>query len=238
MTADRPTPPSPMTTTDAPGRTRAVSSNRPDAGRHGTADQRGDLGRRVRVDGDRGLGGHDLRRTERSDAAVRADGRAIVAVDAHEVLARSVARADRSSALPALAAQARRAGAAGRGPGEHDERAQAKVGEPFRDAGPDRRHDRRSLVAQHDVDGPRPLAVHDVQVRVADAAREHPDRDLAGGRRVEAQCLQCQRFSWPAKDQAADRLAHAPLRGLRTMAFRGTPFAMVVSRTASYPWRR
>ena len=52
--AARPTPPRPKTTTDSPGRTRAVLSDRAEAGEHGAAEQR----RLGRAGGRRGRGMH------------------------------------------------------------------------------------------------------------------------------------------------------------------------------------
>ena len=71
MTHDRPTPPSPMTATLAPGSDRGGLEDRPDAGRHAAADERGH--RRVDAvgEGDRGRRRYDGRLGHRRDRAVR-----------------------------------------------------------------------------------------------------------------------------------------------------------------------
>ena len=53
------------------------------------------------------------------------------------------------------------------------------------DALADRLDDARALVAHHHRRGPRPVAVHDVQVGMADAARAQLDEHLAAARALE-----------------------------------------------------
>ena len=62
-----------------------------------------------------------------------------------------------------------------------------------------------SLVAEHDgMDRPlAPVAVGSVDVGVADAARQHADRDLTRLRRVELEILDPEGFPDPVQDGGA-----------------------------------
>ncbi len=57
------------------------------------------------------------------------------------------------------------------------------------DALADRLDDARALVAHDHRRGPRPVAVHDVQVGVADTARAQLDEHLAAARALERELL-------------------------------------------------
>ena len=58
-----------------------------------------------------------------------------------------------------------------------------------RDALADRLDHARALVAHHHGRGPRPVAVHDVEVGVAHAARPDADEHLGAARRLELELL-------------------------------------------------
>ena len=72
---------------------------------------------------------------------------------------------------------------------ERDEPPDLEVAGRSLDARPQRLDDAGALVAHHDRARPVPVAVPDVQVRVADARRQHPDPNLARARLGELQLL-------------------------------------------------
>ena len=82
-----------------------------------------------------------------------------------------------------------RACAAGRGPREHHEVADARTRHPLAHG----THDARALVTQDDVGRACPLTVHHVQVRMADTRADHGHQDLAGPGRIERERLDGQR---------------------------------------------
>jgi hypothetical protein len=109
--------------------------------------------------------------------------------------------AQRLSAEPRLVAPARSAGLAGSGPGQDHEVALAKAPD-FRTK---RLNDSGALVAEDGVGWPLPIAVHDVEVRVADARGDHPDEDLALAGPIQLEILDLQRPPWTGEDQATRR---------------------------------
>ena len=59
-------------------------------------------------------------------------------------------------------------------------------------------HDTRAFVTQDHIDRPRPVAVHHMQVGVANAGSDHAHPDLAGTGRVEPQSFDGQRSAGTA----------------------------------------
>ena len=78
-------------------------------------------------------------------------------------------------------------------------------GDPAATPGAERLDDRRALVAEHDRALPLPLAVADVEIRVADAGRRHPDADLARPGRIELEGLDPDRHARAIEDGGPDR---------------------------------
>ena len=114
-----------------------------------------------------------------------------------------VRRAGRAAPDPAGAAGP--AAAARDQPGQRDEDAGPELGIRRRDALAERLDDRRALVAEDDRALPLPVAVADVEVRVADAGRRHPDADLARTGRVELERLDPDGHAGAVDDRGADR---------------------------------
>jgi hypothetical protein len=65
------------------------------------------------------------------------------------------------------------------------------------------------LVPEHQRSRALPVAVADVEVRVADARRHHPDADLAVPRFVQRQLLDPERLPRPLDDRRAHGARHA-----------------------------
>ena len=173
--------------------------HRTDAGGHRAADQRGDLRWRGRIDLDGRRCGHDLLLTERADAAVRTDRRAIGSVEPDQLRRKPMAAAVRLAAQPRLTSRAAGARAAGRRPREHDEVADREAVDILADL-----LDPRGALVAHDHPGRSlPLAVHDVQVRVTDARGRHPDPNLTSLRWVERQFLDAKLPAGAPEDDAA-----------------------------------
>lgn len=128
---------------------------------------------------------HDLVAGVRTHAAVHAQSRAVEAVGANLPRGKAVTPASGHGAQPWLGTEARVTGRAGSGPREHHEVADGRT----RDTLPDRPDDRRALMTQDDVDGPRPVSVHDMEVRAADARGCHGHDDLARAGPVELERL-------------------------------------------------
>ena len=205
MTALRPTPPAPITTTDSPAWTFAVFRTAPipvvtaqpiSAAISGAS----------RVDLDRRRCRYDLPLTERADPAVGADRVAVGAAQPDELGRQPMTAAIGSRAQPRFVAR--------------DSWRTSRTARSRR-ARPDRLAP-RSLTpspssSTHAAPSwpittsarPLPLAVHDVQVGVTDARGRHPDPDLASLRRVERQLLDPWLRPGTAEDDAprADRLA-------------------------------
>ncbi len=175
ITHDSPTPPRPMTATVDPAGTAAVLHYRPDTRRHGTPDERGDLGRNAVGQGHDRRCRHDLRAGHGADREVGEDRRPIGPRQAGRAVGLAMTKRRRpgaqplASALALATAQARRVPAERNRPPDH----------PGVEAGTDRRDDPRALVAHDDRAGPLPVAVAHVQVGVAHAGRRHPDQNLA-----------------------------------------------------------
>ena len=199
ITHDSPTPPSPMTATARPGRHGRGLEHRPDAGRHAAADERRD--RRIDAvgEGDRGRLRHDRRLGHRADRAVRQDRRRRrPSVEDGRAVRHAVAERRRVRARP----RPGRAGTTGRRRTERATTARP-AGRPTatRHARAHGLDDARALVAHRDRRRARPVAVADVQVRVADARRQDPDPDLAGARLGQGQLARSRR----ARRQPAGR---------------------------------
>lgn len=121
-----------------------------------------------------------------------------------------MAAAARGGTKPGLAAHAGGTGAAGRGPGEHDEVAHAQASVLGRIAAGALAHARSeglddggALVAEHDAARSLPVAVDDVEVGVADARGKHAHAHLAWTRGVEPQVLGRERSARAVEDEAA-----------------------------------
>ena len=156
MTAESPTPPSPITPRSRRVGRRAVWVTAPTP--VATAQpMRAAWPGRPRVDGDGGLGGDDLVRGQRADPRVAPRPATRPGDAAARRWVPPVSGPARIGAQEALAAQAGGARSAGRGPGQDDEVAHVRVRPPrFADAGADDLHDPRPLVAHHDRRRARP----------------------------------------------------------------------------------
>ena len=217
-----PTPPQPTTTALSPGAHPRGVEHGADAGGHAAADQRGDLRRHARIDGDRRRLRHDRGLGERAEAEVaRARRRS-----RDGVLERARAAAQ---PRPAGGARARSAGTARTTRARRGRRRRTS-----RTAGPDRLDDARALVAEHERQRDRPVAVEGVQVGVADAAGGQPHADLVAGRRPAAS-------SSAARERRADavRAGLAPSRDAatssRSLVASASPLALDVQRARQEP---
>ena len=182
MTALRPTPPRPMTTTDSPACTLRRVTDGSDPGRHRAADERGDLG---------GVRGSTL---IAADAATTCRS-PNVPMPLYAPIASPLVPCNRTSSGAAggrcrragCTATARRAAClAGAHGAVHASTTRSPTARSL-DALADLLDPCGALVAHHDAGRPLPLAVHDVEVGVADPRCRHPDPHLASLRRVEGQ---------------------------------------------------
>ena len=167
------------------GLDRRGVEHRADTGHDGAPDQRRDVEGQAAVDADGARLGHDGLLAERAEPAHRVD-RLVAAPPPRLAVAEQVVRPARQLAQHVAAAQALRAGAAVGRPRQHHVVADLER----LDAGPDLLDDAGALVAEHLRVPPRPLALHDVEIAVADAGGGHADPHLAGARVGQAQALQ------------------------------------------------
>jgi hypothetical protein len=105
-------------------------------------------------------------------------------------------------AQPRTPGEALAAVAARRRPAERDGDARGEPGGRIH-AGTERLNDASSLVTDDEGTWARPLAVANVEVRVADPARGHPDDDLAGDRLVKRDLFDRDRLAGSFEDRGA-----------------------------------
>ncbi|MEI2735623.1 MAG: hypothetical protein V9G24_13010 [Rhodoblastus sp.] len=151
-----------------------------DAGRHRAADDGGDRPRQVLADRHEVFERADDLFAERADARHLVDGLGLE-LQARRAVGHEEARRRMAVAEHRLAGIAVAAMAAMRGEGEDDMVADRDM----RGAGTDFGDDSRRLVARHERQLGRPVAVHHVPVGHAHAGRLHLHARLAGLRRVE-----------------------------------------------------
>ena len=185
--ADRPTPPQPTTSTVDPGSTAAVLSTEQTpvvtAQPTSAATSSGRL-RSMRMAPDSGTTACS---PNVPSPPIDAD-RLVAAPEPRLAVAEEVVRARRELAQHVAAAQALRAGAAVRRPRQHHVVADLER----RDAGAELLDDGGALVAEHLRMLPRPLALHDVEIAVADARGGHAHAHLARAGIGDPQALELQ----------------------------------------------
>ena len=121
----------------------------------------------------------------------------------------AIPHAGRSSAAADVAPSAPTAGTARRAPPEHDAISRRERG----DAGTDRFHYARSLVAEDDRQPVSPAGLDDVEIAMADPTRLDPDEHFAFARRIDLDL-----FEVEAPDLAQDDAAiHAASRSRATV---------------------
>ena len=189
MTADSPTPPSPITATLEPGSTGSVfvTAPTPVATQHPiSAATSGGVPSGIGIAAAAGTTWDAPSSRSRSTSGRRRHWRPVASATSRP------ASGGCTTATPGTPRPGRRRHDRQRPHGTSHDSATSRPSPAPRaavDPWPERLDDSRPLVAHHDRSRPLPLAVADVEVRVADARRGHPDAHLAGPRLVERQLL-------------------------------------------------
>ena len=203
--AAMPTPPSPTITMSSPSRRFARVDDGSAAGQHGAAEHGGDLRRHVGAHGDDRAPVEHRMRCEGRDAEVVVH-LAVCLVRPPAAAQQRAGRVRRGAAIawqPAVG-RARRAPAAARQERRHDAVAHRAVGHAL----PDRLDDAGRLVLEQHGHGPRPPAVDDREIAVAQAGGLDADEQLTGVRRIELELDELDRPGPGVGALGADRPQH------------------------------